>query len=80
MSAISDKVNLRANRVRVLPYAHYLTLDQRVCVEYKQHLGLERAQYLIVGGSFFIPKVSISLLLSVVFFMCSLVLYFFVQG
>jgi hypothetical protein len=42
MSAISDKVYVLEDGVKVLPHGHYLISDRVECVEYRKQLGLEK--------------------------------------
>ena len=42
MSAISDKVYVLEDGVKVLPHGHYLISDRVECIEYRKQLGLEK--------------------------------------
>ena len=57
MSAISDKVYLHKDGVRLLLYGRYLTSDRDSCVECGQRLGLEKILSLGKGVHFSIPTV-----------------------
>ena len=43
-SAMSDEVYVCTEKVRTLSHGHDLTSDRNVCVEKRQHLGLDKAQ------------------------------------